>query len=59
MERLTCVIFSIICPDFRDYVSSLRCVKKLDKSQEFLSVDFLLSFLPDIRPLRSTFRFSL
>jgi hypothetical protein len=53
------VIFRIVCPDFRNYLSSLRFVKKLDKSQEFIYVDFLPSFLPRILTLRSTFYFSL
>jgi hypothetical protein len=40
-------------------VSSPRYGKKLDKSQEFLYVDFLPSFLPDIRTLKGTIRSSL
>jgi hypothetical protein len=50
---------ALICPDFRNYVSSPRCVKKLDKSREFLSVDFLPSFLTDIWTLMGTIHSSL
>jgi hypothetical protein len=46
--EVLCVTFRIICRVFENYLSSLACVRKPDKGQKFLYLDFILSFLPKI-----------
>ena len=44
---------------FENYLSSLACVRKLDKASKFLYLDFILSFSPKIWCPRATIQPSL
>jgi hypothetical protein len=44
---------------FENYLSSLACVRKPDKAQKFLYLDFILSFLPKIWCSRAMIQLSL